>query len=260
MMWKSCSFVEAVKLIEGVLGTARLSVRREHEPSVTEQKNAMRVLWGRALELTGQDVASRYLMWRGLTLKAWPRCLRWARSLPYWHDKDMLGYHPAMVARIVAPDERSANLQRTYLAEPGRKADVPQARKMMAGPVPYGGAVRLFDAAEEMGVGEGIETALAASILHGGMPVWATLSTAGILRFEPPPVCKKLLVFCDRDESFAGQAAAYALAHRLRTAKAPIEVEVRPPDSGAPDMPHLANKVDWNDVLSRPRGGLRVVK
>lgn len=262
MMWKNCSLVDAVKLIEGVIGGARLSVRRESggEADVSDQKNAMRRVWLKGAALDGRDVASRYLIWRGLTLPSWPSCLRWVLGLPYWMDRDLVGYFPAMVARFVAPDERTANVLRTYLAEPGRKAEVPQARKMMAGPVPFGGAVRLGEAAEVMGVAEGIETALAASLLHG-MPVWAALSTAGLLRFQPPPVCRKLVVFGDRDEKFAGLAAAGALAHRVCTAKQPIEAEVRMPDSGAADQPWVANKVDWNDVLTRQRRlGLRVVK
>lgn len=264
MMWKNCNFVEAVKLIESVIGGAQLSVRRGSEStmmSVDEQKAAMRKTWLRSLELNGRDVASRYLTWRGLKLPQWPSSLRWVVELPYWLDRELLGHFPAMLARFTAPDDKSGNIQRTYLIEPGRKADVPECRKMMSGPVPYGGAVRLGDPAEVMGVAEGVETALAASLLNDGLPVWATVSTAGLLRFQPPSVCRKLLVFGDRDENFAGLAAAGALAHRLRTAKLPIEAEVRIPDSGAPDQPYLANKVDWNDVLVRPKGPtLRVVK
>jgi putative DNA primase/helicase len=131
---------------------------------------------------------------------------------------------------------------------------------MMSGPIPYGGAVRLFEAAEVMGVAEGIETALAASIIHG-VPVWATLSTANLLRFQPPPMCKKLIVFGDADEHFAGQAAANALAHRVCSGKNRIEAEVRMPPTGAADHPWAATKRDWNDELTRKRGhGLRVVK
>jgi putative DNA primase/helicase len=258
MAFKNCNFVECVKLIEGVIGGSRLSVRRPSDGAmdITEQKNAMRRTWLRSLELNGRDVASRYLKGRSLVLPQWPPCLRWVVELPYWLDREKLGYFPAMLARFVAPDEQSANILRTYLIEPGRKADVPEARKMMAGPVPYGGAVRLAPAAEVMGVAEGIETALAASILHG-MPVWATLSTAGLLRFQPPAACKKLLIFADKDEQFAGEAAATALAHRLMTAKLRIEADVKVPDHDAP----VRVKTDWNDVLSRPRApGLRVVK
>ncbi len=256
MTFKTCNFMEAVKLIEGVIGGARLSVRRESEPDISEQKNAMRTTWLRSLELNGKDVASRYLKHRGLILPKWPSCLRWVVELPYWLDRECLGHFPAMLARYVAPDERTANIQRTYLAEPGKKADVPEARKMMSGPVPYGGAVRLADAADEMGVAEGIETALAASILNGGMPVWAVLSTAGLLRFQPPLVCKKLFIFADKDEKFAGEAAATALAHRLMTARTPIEADVKVPDPEAP----FRIKTDWNDVLTRPRPPLRVVR
>lgn len=266
MTWKTCSFMEAVKLIEGVIGGSPLSVRRDNPgPDISEQKNAMRQMWGRSLELNGKDVASRYLLWRGLTLRRWPMNVRWVVEAPYWHDKALLGSFPVMLARVIAPDEGSANVHRTYLMEPGRKADVPGAvRKMMAGPVPYGGAVRLAPPAEEMGVAEGLETALAAMLLHD-IPVWATLSTQSLLRFQPPTVCRKLYIFGDRDEKFAGQAAAFALGHRLETARDAIECEVKVPTSGAKDYPDAANKVDWNDVLLkqvrlRQRPALRVVK
>lgn len=259
MAFKSCNFVEASKLIHGVVGGAPLSVKRESgEPDVGEQKNAMRLLWLRSLALTGEDIASRYLMARGIKLTGWPKYLRWAPGQAYWHDSEMLGYFPVLLAKIVAPDERSGNIQRTYLREPGLKAEVPgdKARKMMAGPIPAGGAVRLAPEAPVMGVAEGVETALAAALIHG-IPVWATLSTAGLLRFEPPKVCVKLVVFGDRDENFAGLASAGALAHRLCTRPhkqgGPLECEVRVPESGAADQPWLANKKDWNDVLSATR-------
>jgi putative DNA primase/helicase len=259
MAFKGCNYVEAVKLVEGVIGGAPLSVKRESgEPDIGEQKNAMRLLWLRSLALTGEDIASRYLMARGIKLAAWPKFLRWAPGQPYWHDRGMLGYFPVLLAKIVAPDERGANLQRTYLREPGLKAEVPgdKARKMMAGPIPAGGAVRLAPEAPVMGVAEGVETALAAALIHQ-IPVWATLSTAGLLRFEPPKVCVKLVVFGDRDEKFGGQAGAYALAHKLGTrpdrSGGPLECEVRVPESGAADQPWLANKKDWNDVLSATR-------
>jgi putative DNA primase/helicase len=263
MTWKTCNFMEAVKLVESVIGGSRLSVRRSSEPDISDQKNAMRKTWLRSLELNGKDVASRYLRRRDLALPQWPPCLRWAVEMPYWLDREMVGYFPVLLARYVAPDDKTANILRTYLSEPGKKAEVPEARKMMAGPVPYGGAVRLADPAEEMGVAEGIETALAASVLYG-VPVWAVLSTAGLLRFQPPPICKKLIIFGDRDEKYAGQASAYALGHRLETARQPVETEVRVPDSGSPAHPWVKNKIDWNDVLTRDklqRGmGLRLVK
>ncbi len=57
-------------------------------------------------------------------------------------------------------------------------------------------------------------------------------------KWMPPDPAREVLVFGDRDLKFGGQAAAYALAHRLavRGLKVRVELPARP---GA----------DWNDVL-----------
>jgi putative DNA primase/helicase len=260
MNWKGCTYMEAVKLIEAVIGGSPLNVRRRSDPVTgetqaptpltTEIANRTRVLWARSHELDGTDVASRYLKTRAIALKAWPsNALRWSRSIQYWIDGQMIGYFPAMLARFIAPDESVQVIQRTYLEEPGRKARVDEVRKITPGPIPVGGAVRLAEAAEVMGVAEGVETALAASLLNRGLPVWATLTTINMIRFEPPPVCKKLIIFGDRDSKAAGQVASYSLSQRLQMRRNAIECEVRVPNSGVREQPWLNTKRDWADVL-----------
>jgi hypothetical protein len=61
----------------------------------------------------------------------------------------------------------------------------------MAGKPVARGAVRLFPAAEYMGIAEGIETALAAA-QRFGVPVWSCISAAGIQSFEPPEGIREL--------------------------------------------------------------------
>jgi putative DNA primase/helicase len=118
--------------------------------------------------------------------------------------------------------------------------DVPQRKKFMPRVRTINGAaVQLFEPLDVLAVTEGIENALAVHQMFGH-PAWAALSDTGLATFEPPPV-RELLIYGDNDKSFAGQAAAYTLAKRLRNAKTIEAIEVRlPPAAG----------VDWLDVLN----------
>ena len=71
------------------------------------------------------------------------------------------------------------------------------------------------------------------------VPVWSCISTSGIESFEPPEGVRELIVFADNDPNFAGQKAAFAVAHRLKLKGFGVEVIV-PPEHG-----------DWLDVLNR---------
>jgi putative DNA primase/helicase len=149
-------------------------------------------------------------------------------------------YHPAMIAQIVSPNTKEKTIHFTYLDASGRKANLDPARKMALGSVPKGGAVRLSASAETMGIAEGIETALAASIIHG-VPVWAAINKNLLMTWEPPEHVKCVLVFGDSDSNCAGQAAAYHLANRLICGPRKLRVEVRVPEHA---------DTDWNDVLA----------
>lgn len=245
---KRLNLVEAIKLVETVIPTARVVARRESEATPEQQRMKMSELWGQALALDGNDIASRYLINRFVIPPERPGALRWVKSHPYWQDGAIVGYYPIMIAKYCAPDGRSAILHRTFLAEPGAKANVPAPRRMMPGSVPMGGAVRLFPAAETMGVAEGIETALAAARIHS-LPVWAALSSGSLMKFEPPVECKYLLIFMDRDLSFDGGMAANTLANRLVKRKAQVLCELRPPFEGD-ENPWAARKLDWADVCA----------
>ena len=108
----------------------------------------------------------------------------------------------------------------------------------MLGSMPTGAAVRLAPHEDKLGIAEGIETALAASVLFN-MPVWAALN-AGLLSWTPPAEVETVFVFGDNDASATGQAAAYALAQRLKAKGVAAFVEI-PTRTGD----------DWADVLAR---------
>ncbi len=106
----------------------------------------------------------------------------------------------------------------------------------MPGIVAKGAAIRLGPAGDVLGIAEGIETALSASALFS-VPCWAAVSAAMLAAWQPPPEAKRIIIFGDNDPSYAGQAAVYALARRLRSDERVVEVQI-PAEVGA----------DWNDV------------
>lgn len=193
-------------------------------------------MWEGSQQLNGICPASKYLSRRGLRFETFPSQLRYLPRCTYTHESGMKTTHPGMLARFLAPDEGAWSLHVTYLTNSGEKADLPKVRKML-GSMPHGGAVRLGDAAETMGIAEGVETALSAAAINE-VPVWAALSTGLLVKWKPPPRTRCVIIYGDADESFAGQEAAYGLAKRLRDEG--LHVDVRFPDEvGA----------DWNDVL-----------
>ena len=246
MRWKRVEYIEAVRLIESVMGKATVEVPRAKLDSA-KAREAMTALWGRGRPLDGRDLASRYLRGRDLDLASYAPSLRFVDALAYRDRGDETSREfPAMLAKIVAGS--SALLHRTWLAEPGVKAPVRQPRKTMAGTFPPGGAVRLSPAEAKMGIAEGIETALSAEVMFD-IPVWAATNSGALVKWEPPPEAEHIVIFGDADASFTGQAAAYSLAFRLKNLpdrKLTIEVET-------PTFRDTGAKADWNDALVAER-------
>lgn len=201
---------------------------------------AMRVLWDRARKPSDDGPVQRYLYSR-LGPHEPPLSIRECLSV---YDPETKQSFPAMIAKIASPENRAVNLHITYLTPDGQKAPTGKPKRVMAGKLPEGSAIRLAPAEDVMGIAEGIETAMAASIMFD-MPVWAAVSGVGLSKWTPPAAAKIVYVFADNDESFAGQAKAYALAHRL-TVMFKREVVV--------ELPAIAGD-DWNDALAAFNAG-----
>jgi putative DNA primase/helicase len=194
-------------------------------PSAQRMRKLAQRLWKEAHPLRTGDPVDDYLRRRGLHLREFPAVLRCHPALGYY-EKNAAGRavkaaeYPAMLACIQGTDGHAVTLHRTYLQD-GAKAPVPDARKVLSAGI-HGAAVRLMEAAEELAVAEGLETALAVH-LATGKPVWAALSAGNLEKLWLPEQVHHVCIYADNDADggFDGQACAFALARRLTRGAAP---------------------------------------
>ena len=192
-------------------------------------------LWEQATPFTGTN-AETYLASRGCAhaeitffadeLRFHPHCPFGSYRFPAMLGlmRDVITGKPVGVHRTALKDDGTG--KRTMPA--GMNA------KMMMGTAKRA-AVQLHPGASQMGIAEGIETALSAHTIFG-IPVWAVLSAPGIAAFPVITGTKKLTIFADHD--LAGLKAAQACACRYW--KARIEGRIQYPK---------AVGTDWNDYL-----------
>ena len=232
---KGWDFKTCAQELESIVGKAEITQRRQQK-SQQSLRNAMNHLWNGSVLVSAGDPVALYLAGRAIHLEAFPKALRYAERCSYHEGKNRYRHFPAMIAKVTAPDGTPTTIHRTYLDTFGRKAALDDCRRVMPGKIAKGSAIRLFDAAPRMGIAEGIETALSASIIWR-MPVWAGLNAGMVMAWEPPVVAEEIFIFGDHDGNYAGQSAAFGLAHRLASQGKQISVEL-------PDEPG-----DWNDAL-----------
>lgn len=229
------SFRETVMAVDKIVGAPPAKFERDSEAD--RQRAAMIRLWRSSEPIVAGSPPALYLARRGLgELALKKHGLRWCSAVRHPASPAL---HCAMVAQIAGADHKCVNIHITYLNTDGTKVNIEPAKRVMAGRLPEGAAIRLGRPQRVMGIAEGIETALSARILHK-MPVWAAVNGALLAKWVPPAEAEEIWIFGDNDINFAGQAKAYGLAHRLAARKSKGKVRIVFPEK--PDT-------DWNDVL-----------
>lgn len=230
--------------------------RREPKPKGPSREwliNLFRQTWDETVALYDPQAepGRRYLAGRGISERAWhslDQVLRFHPSLEYLNeDGEVVGKLPALVAKISAAEGSSVTLHRIYLTRDGRKADVAAPKKMM--PIPEGmsvrgGAIRLGPPARVLGIGEGIETALAVRTATG-QTVWAATNATLLEHFEPPSGVEEVWIWADHDtRSQTGFKVARKLQARLWSFGIVSCVMQPPLPAARTGIAHW----DWNDV------------
>lgn len=184
---------------------------------------AARSIWSEAVPIAGTP-AEAYLRSRGITMEL-PHTLRFAR-LRYPQEQ---GRRPALIASVCAPDGALTGIQRTFLTDDGRKADVPEV-KLSLGRV-AGGAIQLGPPVPSLVVCEGLEDGLTLAQALG-RSVWVSAGTSMLPRMELAEITRAVVIGADGDD--AGEAAAKKAAHAF--AAVDRKVRIMRPAAGFKDF------------------------
>jgi putative DNA primase/helicase len=190
-------------------------------------------MWESAIANGRDDLVSRYLRSRVPGLAVAPSSALRLAMLEYRHEKKVIGQWPGILARFTLPDGRLGTLHRTFLdrSKPAKATIITDDGEVLPSKMNdvtlnklNGGAVRLMEPINgEIGVGEGLETVLAAHLMFG-VPVWYCLNRILLSDFVVPEGLgiRVIHIFADFDavdpktRKSPGMDAALILAKRLR--------------------------------------------
>lgn len=227
-------FSIAAKKVEEVIGKCEA---KEFKTSQTDPSVRLRAVAKRAKKINKGDPVYTYLQNRGIdgSVILDAEGIGYVKE-NYYKNGECVGNYDCMCGLI--EDEKCAlTYHLTYLSD-GGKIKFNPSRKILPPKKPItGGAIRLFRYSDELGVAEGIETALSAYQLFK-IPVWSVINENGMRGFNIPHNVKKIYVYADNDLNYVGQAAAYELARRASLKG--LSVKIVAPEG---------TSNDWNDVL-----------
>jgi putative DNA primase/helicase len=156
--------------------------------------------------------------------------------------------YPVMLAAVGDHNGVFTGVHRTWIAADGSgKAPLGKDARRSLGPV-VGGAVRLGMedpcSDQTLIVAEGIESALAASLLLNNPP-WAALSAIGIEKLILPDAVRRVQIAVDRDANGCGEAAARSAALRWQAEGRRVSLVI--PDRIGADLNDLLREMRHAD-------------
>lgn len=231
--------------------TERDAVRRRQadEKAKAEKIETVQSIWREAVPIAGTP-AEAYLHSRMLELSDLPGLSSWMPSLRF-HPSVMLGRdrHPALIGGVQSQQRKLVALWRIPLQPDGKALLGADGKKIKLGFGPAaGGAVRLAPVGPVLRLTEGIETGLGVMGLTAcRVPVWATLSTSGMVGFQIPAGVRRIEIYADADRYREGERGGVLDPPGIRAAKALQERAIR---DGVEAVIHPSPEPDdWLDVF-----------
>lgn len=174
--------------------TAESALSKRGDPA-PRMDGRIRQIWDDAFPLSG-TTGARYLAQRGLAPCS--AALRYNPRTPLGQGY-AVRYRPAVIAAIRQGRDLVA-IQRLFLERDGKGLAGDLDRPKLTLGSPRGGAVQLEQASRLLGLAEGIETAMAATVLLQ-IPVWATLGSERLHQILIPGEVRKLVLLPDNDRA-----------------------------------------------------------
>jgi hypothetical protein len=227
----------AIRLLENWDGPTTAAAAAKEEDEAARTLAVARQLWETARPIAGTP-ASKYLAdIRAIDVDALPdTALRFHRHCPFGPGVRV----PCLIAlyRDVLTDE-PAGIHRVALTPEVFAGSKVERRSLGSWPVPR--AIKFWPAVDQLFLGEGIETVLAAAtrLQHDGTPMrpaWAAGPSGNLSKFPVLANVRRLVLLVDHDE--AGMKSTEACRLRWRSAGREV-VRLRPRRLGA----------DFNDVV-----------
>jgi putative DNA primase/helicase len=242
------------------------------EEAIARLRAKYEKVWSEAKPIVEGDPVALYLHSRIPGLEVFPSSLRYHPGLSFYGQPGNngelgknYGLHPCMVAAVVDETGRACNIHRTFLTANGKKlalsepdsddptqlVDLP-AKKLMPSIGARHYQIRLAKPADGvLGIGEGIETALAAMV-YSGVPTWSVVADTGMANFFVPSAIKELVIFADNDHLTVrggnpGLDAARRLVERAdvqeRLLDGSLKVVIRTPEIQGTDMVNFLQEI-----------------